>query len=78
MIQHIYDSHFNGVIQVQEFIQQWSELVTDPHIPKILFDEVTERFNRQLNNAENWRDQVNTYFYRKSGIKDSRNRNIYP
>lgn len=78
VIQHIYDSHFNGVIQVQEFIQQWAELATDSNIPASVFAEVTQRFNRQLNNAEAWRDQINTYFYRKSGIKDSRNRNIYP
>lgn len=78
VIQHIYDSHFNGVIQVQEYIQQWAELATDDNIPAEAFAEITQRFNRQLNNAEAWRDQINTYFYRKSGIKDSRNRNIYP
>lgn len=78
VIQHIYDSHFNGVLQVQEYIQQWAELAADTNIPEEVFAEVTQRFNRQLNNAEAWRDQINTYFYRKSGIKDSRNRNIYP
>lgn len=78
VIQHIYDSHFNGVNQVQDFIQQWDALAVDSHIPKCLFDEVKIRLSKQLNNAEAWRDQVNTYFYRKSGIKDSRNRNIYP
>lgn len=78
VIQHIYDSHFNGVAQVEDYIQKWAELAADKSIPEDLFHEVQERLNRQLNNAEAWRDQVNTYFYRKSGIHDSRNRKIYP
>ncbi|MFP5595040.1 alpha-glucuronidase [Kluyvera sp. 142486] len=78
VIQHIYDSHFNGVNQVQDFIQQWDALSADSQIPECIFNEVKTRLNKQLNNAQEWRDQVNTYFYRKSGIKDSRNRNIYP
>ena len=78
VIQHIYDSHFNGVNQVQDFIQQWDALSADSHIPECIFNEVKTRLSKQLNNAQAWCDQVNTYFYRKSGIKDSRNRNIYP
>jgi len=31
----------------------------------------------QLANAREWRDQINTYFYRKSGIPDEKNRTIY-
>mgnify|MGYP000646429014 CR=1 FL=1 len=32
---------------------------------------------RQLVNAKEWRDRVNTYFYRKCGIADEKNRKIY-
>lgn len=78
VIQHIYDSHFHGVTQVEDYIQKWANLAADKNIPEDIFSEVRERLNRQLNNAEAWRDQVNTYFYRKSGIHDSRNRKIYP
>lgn len=31
----------------------------------------------QVANAAQWRDVVNSYFYRKSGIPDSRGRPIY-
>jgi alpha-glucuronidase len=27
--------------------------------------------------AEEWRDQVNTYFFRKSGVPDAQGRRIY-
>lgn len=36
-----------------------------------------ERLLWQLENAVSWRDQVNTYFYRKSGIPDEKGRKIY-
>ena len=31
----------------------------------------------KLSNAIEWRDRVNTYFYRKSGVKDALSRKIY-
>jgi alpha-glucuronidase len=49
-----------------------SELV-DPH----LSERVSERFAEQLRSATEWRDQVNTYFFRKSGIPDEQGRTIY-
>ncbi|MBA8008965.1 alpha-glucuronidase [Klebsiella oxytoca] len=76
LIQHIYDSHFSGVNQVELYIQQWKTLEGD--ITEDIYSEVLQRLVKQLANAQAWRDQINTYFYRKSGIKDSRNRNIYP
>jgi alpha-glucuronidase len=30
-----------------------------------------------LDNAREWRDVINTYFYRKTGIPDARGRKIY-
>ncbi len=41
------------------------------------FENVSERFDRQLENAREWRDQVNTCFYRKCGIPDEKGRQIY-
>ena len=38
---------------------------------------VKERLERQFKNAVNWRDQINSYFYRKSGIPDEKGRKIY-
>ncbi|MCL1951078.1 MAG: hypothetical protein FWF59_15265 [Turicibacter sp.] len=75
LIQHIYDTHFEGVEEVKAFQQKWDEL--EGKIDKASFHNVKERLNRQLNNATQWRDQVNTYFYRKSGIEDEQRRTIY-
>lgn len=75
LIQHIYDAHFFGVEQVEEYITDWESLSED--IAADIYAEVHQRLTRQLANARAWRDQINTYFYRKSGIKDFHNRTIY-
>ncbi|MCJ7841325.1 alpha-glucuronidase [Lederbergia sp. NSJ-179] len=75
VIQHIYNTHFKGVEQVKELIEKWTEL--QGKVDEVRFLNVLERLNLQLDNAEEWRDQINTYFYRKSGIMDEKNRMIY-
>nr|MBP3598221.1 alpha-glucuronidase [Eubacterium sp.] len=75
LIQHIYDTHFEGVEEVEEMQKQWTSL--NGKISDRAFECVTERLARQLENAKEWRDRVNTYFYRKCGIADEKNRNIY-
>ena len=75
LIQHIYDSHFEGVLEVEEMIKTWEQI--SHKIPPRINEVVRERFSRQLENAKEWRDQVNSYFYRKSGIVDEKGRTIY-
>jgi len=75
LIQHIYDTHFQGVEEVEAMIACWKSL--EGKVPAEVFGNVSERFNRQLYNAKDWRDQVNSYFYRKSGIPDELGRTIY-
>ena len=75
LIQHIYDTHFRGVEEVETMISAWKSL--EGKVPAEVYSNVTERFGRQLYNAKDWRDQVNSYFYRKSGIPDERGRKIY-
>jgi len=75
LIQHIYDSHFEGFDEAQEFAQAWKSL--KGKVDETIFNTVRERFERQLENAREWRDQVNAYFYRKSGIADEKGRPIY-
>ncbi|MCL1991251.1 MAG: alpha-glucuronidase [Defluviitaleaceae bacterium] len=75
LIQHIYDTHFEGVSDVENFIKQWDEL--EGLIDAESFINVQSRFKQQLDNAKEWRDQINTYFYRKSGIADEQGRTIY-
>ena len=75
LIQHIYDSHFEGVEETEEMIRVWESL--KGKIPEDSYALVRERFERQLYNAREWRDQVNSYFYRKSGIPDEKGRAIF-
>ncbi len=75
LIQHIYDSHFEGVEEVEGMIADWNSI--EGKVPEDTFRGVRERFDRQLYNAREWRDQVNSYFYRKSGIADEKGRVIY-
>ena len=75
LIQHIYDTHFEGVEEVQEVQRQWAGL--EHKIPDRAFQCVAERLERQLQNAKEWRDRINTYFYRKCGIGDEKGRTIY-
>lgn len=75
LIQHIYDSHFEGVEEVERMIGVWEGL--KGKVPDTAYEVVRERFTRQLSNAKEWRDQVNSYFFRKSGIGDEKGRKIY-
>ena len=75
IIQHIYDTHFEGVEKVEKYHEQWLQL--KPHIDEISYENVTERLNEQLRCAKEWRDQINTYYYRYSGIEDANGRVIY-
>lgn len=75
LIQHIYDTHFEGVEEVENMMRSWEEL--QGSIPEDVHQRVSERFDMQLENAVEWRDRVNTYFYRKSGVKDEKGRRIY-
>ena len=75
VIQHIYDTHFEGYEEVEKFIDKWREL--EEIIDKDIYVQVLERLNIQLDSARDWRDQINTYFYRMSGIEDEKKRKIY-
>ncbi|PXW90921.1 alpha-glucuronidase [Streptohalobacillus salinus] len=75
VIQHIYDTHFRGVEQVKAMIDAWQSL--KEAIDPTRYTSVMERLEHQLYMAKEWRDTVNTYFYRKSGINDLHGRTIY-
>lgn len=75
LIQHIYDTHFERVKEAEEFRTRWLSL--KGKIDKKRFDAVLERLEIQIRDAREWRDVVNSYFYRKSGIPDEKGRRIY-
>jgi len=75
LLQYIYDTHFEGVEAVEGFIKTWESLQS--LLPTCAYESVAKRLKRQLVNAIEWRDVINTYFYRLSGIPDERGRLIY-
>lgn len=75
VIQHIYDTHFEGVEKVEAWVHRWQELKNE--VDSERYEQIAERLGWQENNAKQWRDVINTYFYRKSGISDAQGRRIY-
>ena len=75
LIQHIYDSHFGGAQKAEELLLKWKSL--KEKLPEDIYREAESRFEKQLQNSRQWRDVINTYFYRKSGIDDIHSRKIY-
>lgn len=75
LIQHIYDTHFEGVEDVEEMVRLFLELTgkIDPEA----FSRMEKRFQHQLEHAKEWRDIVNSYFYRKTLIEDEKGRRLY-
>lgn len=75
VIQHIYDTHFEGVERAEQLKEAWASL--NEGMDPSLFAQVADRLAEQAIHAREWRDIINTYFYRKSGIPDTRGRTIY-
>ena len=73
LIQRIYDDHFEGC----ERAETMAEVVTTLDLPEPDRAEALERMARQVKNAREWRDVINTFFHRLSGIEDARGRRIY-
>ena len=75
IIQHIYDTHFAGVEMVDEMVEDF--LTLEGKIDEKRFNRMKERFFHQKEHSREWRDQINSYFYRKTGIADEKGRKIY-
>ncbi|MFJ9902398.1 alpha-glucuronidase [Streptomyces sp. NPDC101152] len=75
VIQHIYDTHFEGVEEVETAREVWDSLAG--LVAPARHARVAERYEEQLGSAREWRDQINSYFFRKSGVPDERGRTIH-
>ena len=75
ILQYIYDTHFEGVELVDEMVSRFEKL--KGKLPDQVYERAMERFLHQKEHSREWRDQINTYFYRKTGIPDDRGRTIY-
>jgi len=75
VLQHIYDTHFEGVEDVQWLIDKWQGL--ERYIDSKRYSSVYQRLLEQKESAKEWRDVINSYFYRKTMIYDKKGRKIY-
>ncbi len=75
IIQHIYDTHFEGAEDVERMAELFGEL--RGLIDGKAFDRIEKRLAHQLWHSKEWRDVINSYFYRKTLIEDEKGRKLY-
>ncbi len=73
LIQRIYDDHFEGCARAEAMAGAVAAL----DLPEPDRSEALERMALQIKNAREWRDVINTFFHRLSGIDDEKGRKIY-
>ena len=73
LVQRVYDDHFEGCAMAEGMGETLSAL----DLPEPDRAEAAARMAAQIKNAREWRDVVNTFFHRLSGIDDARGRRIY-
>ena len=72
VIQHIYDSHYEGAERAQQYVSQWESL--KGKIDDERYRAVLTRLQYQAGHAIVWRDAICNWFYRLSGIPDEKGR----
>ena len=72
VVQHVYDSHYEGAEQAAGFITQWKKL--EGHVDDASYRDILARFEYQATQAAVWRDAICSWIYRMSGIPDQKGR----
>jgi alpha-glucuronidase len=72
VIQHIYDSHYEGAEKAEAYVDQWRSLKGLIDGPRYL--QVLGRLEFQAGHARVWRDSICNYFQKISGIPDAQGR----
>ena len=72
VIQHIYDSHYEGAELATDFIAQWKAL--EGHVDQERYRDILSRFEFQAAEADKWRDAICNWIFQLSGIPDQKRR----
>ena len=75
IIQHIYDTHFEGAEMAEGFLAKLEAI--RQKLPEDAYDRMHQRLEHQMEHSKDWRDIINTYFHRISDIDDEQGRKIY-
>ncbi len=69
VIQHIYDTHYAGAATAATFVDQWEAV--KGLVDEERYDQVHALLVFQAGHAEVWRDAINDWFQRQSGVPDA-------
>lgn len=72
VIQHIYDTHYEGAMQAGEYVRDWKLL--EGRIDEGRYLATLERLEYQAGHTEVWRDAIVYWFHKTSGIADEKGR----
>ena len=72
VIQYIYDSHYAGASEVEQYVRQWKTL--RGLVDEARYNQVLAQLQYQAGQAEVWRDAVTNWFHRESHIADAEGR----
>ncbi len=72
VIQHLYDAHYEGAAAVERYATEWRTLATQ--MDERRYTEILDQLDYQAGQATVWRDAVNQWFAKESGIKDAKGR----
>jgi alpha-glucuronidase len=76
VIQHIYDSHYDGADRARDFVLQWEGL--KGHVDDERYRDILSRLQSQAGAAVLWRDTICNWIYRLSGVGDDKGRVAIP
>ncbi|WP_306319623.1 MULTISPECIES: alpha-glucuronidase family glycosyl hydrolase [unclassified Streptomyces] len=69
VIQHIYDTHFDGAARVTDMRADWNTLRRRIDLRR--FGDVDRQFTQQADKAAQWRDTLVAYWFELSRIRDA-------
>ena len=72
VVQHVYDSHYEGAKRAADFVAQWKAL--KGHVDDERYDDILARLRYQVGEAVVWRDAICKWIYGLSGIADAKGR----
>jgi len=69
VIQYIYDAHYAGAQAVEDYVRYWE--AAKGRVDERRYQEIMAQLRYQAGQAQVWRDAVNNWFHRASGIEDA-------
>jgi alpha-glucuronidase len=72
VIQHVYDSHYEGAERAAGFVAQWKML--QEHLDNERYADILARLQYQAEESVFWRDAICKWIYALSGMPDAKGR----